>query len=607
MPPWKPAPGVGTFLGEQRLDDHEIAVLQSWANAGAPPGDLSAAPPVPHFAGGWQLGTPDLVVSLPAYSLAPDGTDVFRIFVVALPVSTTRFVRGLEFRAGGSNIVHHANIRVDPTPASRALDDADADPGYEGLIARSTTYPDGHFLAWTPGQLAPLLPNGLAWTLRPDTDLVVELHLQPTGKREVVQPTIALYFSADPPRRTPAMLRLGRQSLDIAPGNRDYVATDAFVLPVAVDILALQPHAHYLARDLRATATLPDGSVKRLIHIPDWDFRWQQVYRYVDPVHLPAGTRVAMEYRYDNSSENPRNPSQPPRRVLWGQRSGDEMGDLWIQVLTKDDDDLETLATAFRPQQVAEDIVGYQARLSLEPDSAALHDDLALLYLEAGRAVDAVRHFSRSVQLHPASAAAQFNLATALTMAGQRRQAEASYRAALSLRPAYALAHNNLGVLLLQEQRVGEAMRSFADAVQIDPVYAEALDNLGRMHLQRGEWRDGIATLERAVAARPDWPTAHADLAAALTSAPAASADPHRAVVLAERAAALSRGRDPAVLSILAAAYAGVGDFQRAVEAADRALSHAKDGPFLAALRVRRDAYAQKRVAGAGSRGAVRP
>src|SRR5262249_48673477 len=160
--------------------------------------------------------------------------------------------------------------------------------------------------------------------------------MQPSGKPEPVQPSIGLYFTNDPPELTPTMLRLGRQSIDIAAGDARYTITDSFVLPVDVDVAALQPHAHQRARQVTGTGPLPDGGTKTLIHVPDWDFRWQHVYRFTTPFKLPKGTTLAMRWVYDNSAANVRNPTQPPRRVLWGQRSADEMGDLWIQVLTKD-------------------------------------------------------------------------------------------------------------------------------------------------------------------------------------------------------------------------------------------------------------------------------
>ena len=112
-------------------------------------------------------------------------------------------------------------------------------------------------------------------------------------------------------------------------------------MPVDVEVQAVQPHAHYRARSVRGDATLPDGTVKPLITIGDWDFRWQHVYRFVTPLKLPKGTRLSMRYTYDNSAENARNPEHPPKRARWGQRSSEEMGDLWIQVLTRDARDLD--------------------------------------------------------------------------------------------------------------------------------------------------------------------------------------------------------------------------------------------------------------------------
>ena len=385
------------------------------------------------------------------------------------------------------------------------------------------------------------------------------------------------------------MLRLGRQNIDIAPGDKRYMVTDTFVLPVDVDVLALQPHAHYRAREVRGTATRPDGSVETLIEIKDWDFRWQQVYRYVDPVHLPKGTRLAMEYRYDNSADNPRNVQQPPQRVRWGQRSNDEMGDFWLQVLTRDDRDLDTLAAAFRPKQLAEDIVGYEARIAIEPSSVELHDDIAMLYLETDRTGDAVRNFAESARLRPSSAATHFNLATALTIAGRRAEAADEYQKALALRPAYALAHNNLGVLLLQQGQADAALAHFAEAVRADPDYAEALDNLGRVRLQRGEWRQGVDALERAVQLRPDWPAALTDLALGLsTASDAAVMNASRGVVMAERAATVTRRADPLVLDVLASAYAAAGDRTRAIATLDEALRLTNDARMVATLRAHR-------------------
>ena len=487
MPPWKADPADGPFVGQQPLTAGEIHLLQQWAADGAPEGDPRQLTRMPAYDEGWQLGTPDLVVTLATpFTLGPDGTDVFRIFAIPVPIETLRFVRGLEFRPGNARVVHHANIRIDKTSTSRRLDDADPSPGYDGLIARTADYPDGHFLGWTPGQVSPLLPKALAWRLEPRTDLVVELHMQPSGRAEAVAPSIGFYFSDEPPTRTPAMLRLGRQNIDIPPGDARYTITDAYKLPVDVELEAVQPHAHYRARDVRGEATLPDGSKKPLIDIADWDFRWQHVYRFVTPLHLPKGTTLSMRYTYDNSDDNPRNPQRPPMRARWGQRTSDEMGDLWLQVLTRDERDLDTLSRDFRPKVAAEDVRGYEVEIEKHPSDDGLHDSVAMLYLELARYDQAIAHFKTSVALKPNSAQAYYNLGTAQTLARRLEDAEASFRAALRIDPAYANAHNNLGNVLLALGRNQEAVEAFREVVRLQPANDAARKNLAAA-LQRAK------------------------------------------------------------------------------------------------------------------------
>jgi hypothetical protein len=504
MPPWKADPANGPFVGQHPLTSDEIRRIRRWVDEGAVEGDPRAVPAARTWTEGWQIGKPDLVVTLPQpYTLAPDGTDTFHIFVLPIPTSAVRFVRALEFRPGNPQVVHHANIRIDKTPASRRLDEAQPGPGYDGLIAHSAQYPDGHFLGWTPGQVAPLLPPDLAWRLETHSDLVVELHMRPSGKPESVAPSIGLYFSDAAPTRTPAMLRLGRQSIDIPAGHKEYTITDSFVVPVDVDVQAVQPHAHYRARNVRGAATLPDGTVQPLIAIADWDFRWQHVYRFVAPRHLPKGTRLSMQYTYDNSPENPRNPDQPPKRARWGQRSSDEMGDLWIQVLTNDTADLDRLVAAFRPKVLAEDILGYEVEIEKHPDDAALHDDAALLNLELGRADAAVRHFSASLALKPDSAPAHYNLGTALTVAKRLEEAAAEYRRALQIDPGYANAYNNLGSVLLSQRRFADAIAAYREVVRRQPAVPTGFANLAAAYAADGQFERAIEAIDSALRLNP--------------------------------------------------------------------------------------------------------
>jgi hypothetical protein len=455
---------------------------------------------MPAFAEGWLLGKPDLVVKPEAVFMLPaQQSDAFRIFAIRVPVTKRTYVTGIEFHPGNARVVHHANIRIDRSDATRQLDEADPLPGYDGLMPRSAEYPEGHFLGWTPGQVAPLVPPELAWPLEPGSDLVVQLHMQPSGAVEAVLPEIGFYFTDRAPSRTPTILRLGSQGIDIPAGESRYVVRDWYVLPVDVELLAVQPHAHYRARTIRGSAVLPDGGTRVLMHIDDWDFRWQHVYRHESPIRLPKGTRLQMEYTYDNSAANARNPQLPPARVWWGQRSRDEMGDLWFQLLTANETDRRALTAQINHKMTSEDITGYETMLKVTPDDAELHDDVALLYLGMGMVSNAVRHFELSAALKPESAAAQFNLGTALAQAGRFQASVAAFRGALALRPDYALAHGNLGRVLLAQNHVDEAVKHLQEAVRLDPANPRSLLGLAEAQASRGAYDAAIELIERAI------------------------------------------------------------------------------------------------------------
>jgi len=611
MPPWKPDPGHGEFVGERRLSVDQIRSIQEWVTEGAPEGVASSLPPPRTWTNGWQLGEPDLVIAMPVpYTLNASGPDVLRNFVIPIPVSTRRYVRGIEFQPGNPRVVHHATMRIDQTRASNRLDEADPSPGYEGIIPPDAQYPDGHFLAWTPGQLSPLADDGSAWRLEPRSDLVVQLHMVPSGRPESVQVRIGVFLTDVPPTRIPSMIRLSREDIDIAAGQREYVLEDRYVLPVDVEVRELQPHAHLLARRLEAKAQLPDGTMRSLIRITDWDFRWQDVYRLKEPLRLPAGTTLSLRITYDNSSDNPRNPFTPPRRVRFGESTTDEMGALWLQVLPRSPRDLATLDQDVSRKSAAEDVVGYRRLLAAAPDSPGLHEALASSYLRLGNGEEALKELDASLRLDPQSAMAQYNLGTALLVQGRQDDAIARFEEAIRLKPSMASAYNSLGVALKSKGRIGEAIVQYRRAIAVEPEYAHAHNNLGSALQALGNVNEAIAEYALAVGANPTDPVPHRNWAKAL----AIIGDPERAVArfraalvlvpdspmllaefawllavhpdaqvrapgesveLAERASMWTGDRDPVVLDVLAAAYAGAGRYTQAIAVANSAIAFA--------------------------------
>jgi tetratricopeptide (TPR) repeat protein len=589
MPPWQPEPGWGTFDGDRRLSSGEVGIFERWLDEGLVEGDPRALPAMPTYPAGWELGTPDLVLTIPEYTLRADGPDMFRNFVVGVPGDRLRYVRAWEFHPGNPRAVHHATMQVDTTATSRRYDESDSESGYEGLIAPSARAPDGFFLDWAPGHRPNVAVPGTAWPLPAGSDLVMMLHLRPTGRVEHVQASLALYFSDVPPARTPVMLRLTRQDLDIGAGARGYTADDQYVLPVDVDVYTVQPHAHYLAREMSASATRPDGARIPLIRIADWDFNWQDVYHYAAPIRLPAGTRVAMTIAYDNTAANPRNPSSPPRRVQYGQQTSDEMAEMWFQVIPVNASDRARLVDSLYRKVLPEEIRGRAAMSRADPRNVALHDDLALLLADAGDMSAAEREFRASLALRPGSAAARFNVGMALLARGDRQQARSLFESALAADPAHGPAHFQIGLMLQQAGDLNAAALHLNAAADARPTDPEVLLSAGVMDALRGDDAPSIARLRRVLDLRPDWPNGEAALASVLsTSAGTTAADRRAAVTLAERAVAQTARRNSAYLDILAGAYAAVADRERAVATGREAVARAEsDGDKAAAASFR--------------------
>lgn len=549
MPPWMPDGDADAFVNGRRLSAAEIALLSRWVENGAAEGDPASAPPTPVWPDRWRIGTPDLVIQLPEYVVpATDASDVFRNFVVDVPFEGVRYVRGLELLPSNPT-VHHANIFVDPTDTSKALDASDPSPGYAGLIPHTATFPEGHFLGWTPGQAAPLEPESLAWTLDGGSSLLVQIHLKSTGKPERIHPSIGLYFGQQPPTDRAVMLRLGRQDIDIPPGAARYVASDSFALPVDASVQALQAHSHYRARSVTAVAVLPDGERRSLLTIPRWDFNWQDVYRYRTPIRLPKGTTVSLEYMFDNSDANVSNPVRPATRAVWGFRSSDEMGDLWVQMTAASPQDRQVLEREIDIKMTRETIVGYETQIAVNPDYAPIRNDVAVLYMETGRPAAAVPHFEKVAALDPASPAAHFNLARALQGSGSADAAILEYQEALRLNPSYERAQGGLA----------------------EAYYLQAF---GRD--ERGQFGPAAESLRLALAIKPDWADALSHLAWVLaTGAGFDRAAREESVRLGERARDLSGSRDANILDSLAAAYASVGRYREAIETARAAVARA--------------------------------
>jgi tetratricopeptide (TPR) repeat protein len=465
MPPWLPEAGYGDFAEERRLSDEQIAIIQEWVKQGELEGPTANAPQPPRFNSEWQLGPPDMVVKVAKpYQLYADGPEVFWNFVIPVPLKTPRWVKAIEVRPGASRVFHHANAIIDRSGSALRQEKTPGAgfPGMDLTIEDEDRFdPDSHFLSWKPGSLPVVEPDGMAWRADPGMNLVLNVHLRPSGKVETVSPSIGLYFTDEPQTKFPMLVQLEHDSaINIPAGDKDFVVTDEFRCPLDLKVLAIYPHAHYLGKLLQGYATLPDGTKKWLVRIPDWDLNWQGVYRLKTPLELPKDTVIKMEYHYDNSATNVRNPNNPPQRVIEGNQATNEMGHLWLQVLPDDPAD-------HRPE-LQEALSRH--RLEKYPGDFSANYILGDLMLNRDKAEDAIPYFEK---------------------------------ASLAL-PDSALAASELGVALVQAQKIPEAVEQFKRALALDPNYADARYNLASVEAQNGDWEAAAKDYKEVIAERAD-------------------------------------------------------------------------------------------------------
>ena len=487
MPPWLPEPGFNHFQNERILTPEQIATLIAWVAAGAPEGNPNDLPPAPKFLGAWYLGQPDVIVRLPEpFALPAEGPDTYRNFVIPIPTDRERFVRALEFRPGNARVVHHAFLAVDATEESRRQDLLDVAPGYPGMhLPRTGEVPDGQFFSWQPGKVPMGGDAKRAWRLPTNSWMVVQLHMQTTGKPEQVQPEVGIYFADQVGTDITFKVGLSSYNLDMPAGATNFVAEDVFELPVDVELLAILPHAHYLAHRMQGMATLPDGSNRWLLNIGRWDFNWQGEYWYQEPIQLPKGARVGMRFFYDNSTNNPANPFNPPRPVSYGLNSTDEMAEFWMIFRLKSVADRTLLNNAVLPKMAGEVITYSRKLLEKDPANARSWLRVGSALYALGQNEKAIEALQRALQFDPKLDEAQYFLGLIAYDARDFARARTAFEATITSNRQNYKAHGYLGLVYLNLQEYAKSEASLTEALRIKPDDQVAESNLKLLNTVR--------------------------------------------------------------------------------------------------------------------------
>lgn len=359
MPPWFAHPDSRQMKGDLNLSEDEINTVLAWVDQGTKrgnPNDMPAPREFETFEGGWQLGNPDLVLSYPLPNpVGKEVDDEYRCFPIEFGLDHEVWLKGVEFKAGNSKVVHHFILFDDTTGVVPKMDAATPEPGCECGQMDSALAGSDILQMWAPGNVAPLPAEGIAKRIKKGANLVLQIHYHNvTGADAVDHSEFALHLAK--PDET-IMKEMNGQLvsqwvLDIKAGDPNSEHEARWVAPRDITAYSTGAHMHYRGKDMGLWATTPDGAKETLIWVPKYDFNWQLSYEFVDPFRAPKGTEFLMVSHHDNSENNPYNPAIPPVDVKWGLATSDEMAFSGIS-FTYDDEELNITPQVPSPEVVA--------------------------------------------------------------------------------------------------------------------------------------------------------------------------------------------------------------------------------------------------------------
>lgn len=330
MPPWPPDPEYKHLAHERVLTALEKQKIFDWLDGGRPRGDVSLEPPAPTFSPYGELpGTPDMILKIPAYTSNAAMGDVYRCFVLPTGLTADKFITAFECVPGNRSIVHHVLVYAETTGTSTRLDNLDPGPGYTNFGGIGT---DSAILigGWVPGATPVQYPKGFGMHLPKDAKVVMQIHY-PAGSAGMSDSTeLHLFFSPTNSVRNllmiPALNHLSNIDRPLViPANTVQQFTEQQALPADITLFGVTPHMHLIGTQIESFAVSPADDTLRFISIPKWDFHWQGSYMFQKALKLPQGSIAYARATFDNTVNNPYNPSNPPQEVRAGEATTDEM------------------------------------------------------------------------------------------------------------------------------------------------------------------------------------------------------------------------------------------------------------------------------------------
>ena len=334
MPPWDADPAYGDFANDISLDEAEIALVQRWVEQGAIEGDTGKLPAVPELppAGSWKMGRePDYVIDLAEVDVPADGPDLFISQVFGSDVPAGKWIQAIELLPGNTDVLHHVVTYLGPFGiGSEDREGSDAGLSQTVYLNDAARRDIGMAEApriggvWVAGSPPSMFPEGNGQTLTAKELFSFNMHYHPSGNAGSDASKLGVYFGDGEIQKEITTAFAADPGIHIPAGESDYHADAVYLFGRDSEILSLLPHMHNRGKSMRYVLERPDGTEKVLLNVPAYDYDWQNIYRFREPVFAPAGSLVKVDASWDNSEDNPGNPD-PTVDVPWGDGTNNEM------------------------------------------------------------------------------------------------------------------------------------------------------------------------------------------------------------------------------------------------------------------------------------------
>jgi hypothetical protein len=345
MPPWFIDKNVGVqhFSNDRSLSDDEIATLVKWVDAGAPQGNPADMPPPRQFPDSekWQIGTPDLIVTLPKDVIVEaEAPDRWPDILVDPGLKEDRYLQGVQIiPSKGYPVIHHIRTSiVEPTDATRGSGKLDATDGSLGVGEQ------GVFLnEYAIGKQGDLFTEGSGRLIKAGTKINFQMHLHSVGKDTPTNVTLGLKFypAGYVPQHVITSTTVSAAQVDLRPHTDNIRSDGYFVLNKAARLLSFQPHMHNRGKAECLEVIYPTGRTE-MLSCASFRFNWHLNYVYSNDAAplLPKGTVLHAIMWHDNTAKNPFNPD-PDAQITYGQRTVDEMSSAWLSWYYMSDEDFK--------------------------------------------------------------------------------------------------------------------------------------------------------------------------------------------------------------------------------------------------------------------------